>query len=550
MEYIQAKFSIGDLLSKLLSSITKIPSFMDGFDVTKTDANMNGSAITCSRVLQSQKYGSLTVTVGVDKFTDADVIKDCIATLEKCSKAKSFDLAQSTVNNQSQTDNSSDTSSNDANSDDDYDAADDPMSQDTSTWGSTRIQGRLQKVTASKNNILPGLSDLCGLSYVNNLDDLNSKSATAESLLAPKLTDKTDKINSLWQAVANSLKYNIRCEAQGYTGGSASGKTINQIIPMVSQYLQKCGAVPQSEVAGFNINPVYFVLPLLIAIQDYMAKYLDSVNAIVNDKSIQNQQQQNSQNQQQGQQQNQQNQQQGQTQNTQQNQQTPTAQNQNTSSTQSNAGASKLVDIKLQKITGSTDIDLMAIKANFNPGEALTAVDDVLSSPDFIELITETPQSYEVLVDDAGYDVNPCTDLIVEPNENLTQLFIQAIQFSRNLHMIHWLAIGNDMEKLHIKAEELYIELDEEIDLLAELIVEKTGTVIDINMIETWDTVGTQDRTFQQGIECIKQYAQSFIDYIDITYPNQPSDVQSILDDWLRYWNKQINYFINREQEI
>jgi DNA-binding ferritin-like protein len=116
--------------------------------------------------------------------------------------------------------------------------------------------------------------------------------------------------------------------------------------------------------------------------------------------------------------------------------------------------------------------------------------------------------------------------------------------------MIHWLAIGNDMEKLHIKAEELYGELDQEIDLLAELIVEKTGTIIDINTIETCDTVGTQNRTFQQGIQCIKQYAQSFIDYIDITYPNQPSDVQSILDDWLRYWNKQINYFITREQEI
>lgn len=489
MEYIQAKFSIGDLLSKLLSSITKIPSFMDGFDVTKTDANMDGSVITCSRVLQSQKYGSLTVTVGVDKFTDNEIIEGCTKALDQLSSAQSADY---------ELDNNS--------------------------------------------NYYLGL--LCG---TGDRTDNNGSLLTSGELLDPKLTDKTTTLSTIWQKIANNLKYNLRCEAQGYSGGSVSDKSINEILPMVSQYLQRCGAVPQSETAGFNINPVYLVLPILIAIQDYLSKYLDSVNKILSGEVQAEQPESTNQNDQQDQNQTGQS---NNSSNTEADQNTNPLDSGTTENTASNTNSSKLVDIKLQKITGSTDIDLMAIKANFNPGEALTAVDDVLSSPDFIELITETPQSYEVLVDDVGYDINPCTDLIVEPNENLTQLFIQAIQFSRNLHMIHWLAIGNDMEKLHIKAEELYDELDEEIDLLAELIVEKTGTIIDINKIETWDTVGTQDRTFQQGIECIKQYAQSFIDYIDITYPNQPSDVQSILDEWLRYWNKQINYFINREQEI
>ena len=31
------------------------------------------------------------------------------------------------------------------------------------------------------------------------------------------------------------------------------------------------------------------------------------------------------------------------------------------------------------------------------------------------------------------------------------------------------------------------------------------------------------------------QYIYDKLDYIDISYPNQPSDVQSILDAWLRY---------------
>ena len=479
MEYIQAKFSIGDLISKLLSSVSKIPSFMEGYDVSKTDANMDGNVIQCQRVLSSQKYPPLTITIGVDNFTDEQHVHDITAALEKASSEKTFDI-------------------NDGNS-------------DGALW------------------------DLCGWDYMDHLDDLSSSSAADGSLLNPKLTDKTTELPENWQRVANNLKYNIRCEAQGYSGGSVAGKTINEIIPKISTYLQLCGAVPQSEVAEFDINPVFLVLPLLIAIQDYLSKYLDSVNARVNDKAVQqdNSQQSDDQGDDQG---SDQDADQGDDQGDDQTAPPP-------------ATAANTINIKLQNITATSDINLLGIQTDYTPGEALDVVDDILSNPDFTDLITETPQTYEVWIDDEGYDINPCDELIVHPEESLKQLFIQAIQFSRNLHMIHWLAIGNDMEKLHIKAEELYNELDEEIDLLAELIVEKTGTIIDINKIETWNTVGTQDRTFQQGIECIKQYAQSFIDYIDITYPNQPSDVQSILDDWLRYWNKQINYFIIREQE-
>lgn len=390
-------------------------------------------------------------------------------------------------------------------------------------------------------------------------DSFKSNNANSEGILYPldpKATTIPNSADSFWGIIADEMTYALRCEAEGYSGGEVKNVNYAKVVDLVNNYLGLCGAVDVNDIRNattsdkLEINPTSLVMPILLMIQEHLKELLDStISSVYNQDSQQNNQENQSQ-----ENNNSENANQNADQNADQNAENTFTDNvePSESSTESgiNMGSSKKLNIKLQKITGSTDIDLMAIKANFNPGEALTAVDDVLSSPDFIELITETPQSYEVLVDDEGYDVNPCTDLIVEPNENLTQLFIQAIQFSRNLHMIHWLAIGNDMEKLHIKAEELYNELDEEIDLLAELIVEKTGTIMDINKIETWDTVGTQDRTFQQGIECIKQYAQSFIDYIDITYPNQPSDVQSILDDWLRYWNKQLNYFIVREQEI
>ncbi len=470
-------------LSKLLGMLSKlvsgVPSFMSDFDVQASDAQIDGDIFMSQRQLVSQtikdttgKPLTLNISIAATNVKQIGVIADII---------RACDLAVTTGS---------------------FTPVDDKMNA--------------------------AMYELVG----DQLEDqVSSSNAKEGSLLNPELNDTVTDLSAsnlnTWKQIALGLSYDIKCECPGYPGGTIGGKSLNEILGLLSIFPIKCGAVSQedSNEISFDANPTYLVLPILIIIQQYLKEYLDSAIANVYGKPEE--------------------------------EITPEEELENQMFTNDEGeetlgafgGTNTKISIKLQKITATSDINLLGIQTDYNPGEALDVVDDILANPDFTDLLTETPQTYEVCVEDDGYDINPCDELIIHPEENLKQLFIQAIQFSRNLHMIHWLAIGNDMEKLHIKAEELYAELDEEIDLLAELIVEKTGTIIDINKIETWDTVGTQDRTFQQGIECIKQYAQSFIDYIDITYPNQPSDVQSILDDWLRYWNKQINYFITREQE-
>ena len=477
---------LSDLLKTVLGTINRVPSFMSDFDIVNQEATIDNGIYISNRVVKG-------------KIGDKDA---------------SFNVAIAATN------------------------------VDSVPTISTAIKGidRAGQLNAYNYNY-EGIGDALEL-LVGNIptDQIWSSNAQDGTLLNPKLDENTTELPNWWKDIALDLKYDLKCYASNAPQGKVTGVTLKELQNWISVYPSKCGFTDKSD---FEINPVFLVLPILILIQNSLKEQLDSMSKVIYGKENPNSNSEDS---------NAMEDAVSDAVNNQQNQEQTSTGTPSTMTTTENGGKpvehSKKINIKLQKIAGSTDIDLMAITANFNPGEALNAVDDVLASPDFIDLITETPQSYEVCIDDEGYDVNPCTDLIVDPNANLTQLFIQANQFSRNLHMIHWLSIGNDMEKLHIKAEELYGELDQEIDLLAELIVEKTGTIIDINTIETWNTVGTQDRTFQQGIECIKQYAQSFIDYIDITYPNQPSDVQSVLDDWLRYWNKQLNYFIKREQEI
>lgn len=208
---------------------------------------------------------------------------------------------------------------------------------------------------------------------------------------------------------------------------------------------------------------------------------------------------------------------------------------------------SKHINIKLQKIQGSEDIDILALKSNYLPGETLDDVDDIINQEEFFTQLTEEPQCFDIAIDDSGFDIEPCEEFESCPCEGLAEVFKYAINFYRNLYIIHWMAKGNDMMKTHLLSEQMYEELIKEIDTLGELLVEKCGTVpslaFECNYLDE-----TKSYEFQESLSIISTFIQTYIDYIDLTYCNQDSDVQSTLDEWLRYWKKQLNYFVKGQE--
>ena len=211
--------------------------------------------------------------------------------------------------------------------------------------------------------------------------------------------------------------------------------------------------------------------------------------------------------------------------------------------------ANKHINITLKKITGTTDIELTGIKANYNPSEALDDIDDIIYQDEFLANLPEELTSYSIDVDDDGYDIEQCdTCFEIDPCESLGQVFKSGITMYRNLYILHWLSHGNDMMKLHLLCEELYEELIKEIDTLGELMVEKCDTI----PVPDWccsylET--TRKYEFQEGINIIADHIRDYLNTLDYAYPNQTSDVQSTFDEWLRYWNKQMNYFIKNQGE-
>lgn len=358
-----------------------------------------------------------------------------------------------------------------------------------------------------------------------------------------------------WKNIAEQfLKYSMECQAAGKDYGAIENITYENCSRLISEYLVKTGTIAnESEV---NVDTYKLVLPILMCIKNALCKYYEAAytkygmedvaknsetlveedeynkaqedankepeNVLIFDKDGNS---------------------------TGEYVDKSTPEGQARLETLLSQGyqimESKRISTKLRKIQGS--IDVLALESNYNPTETLSDLDDIVFQDEFLNTLTEDPQSFNIEVDDDGYDIEQCDNCEVDFCESLAEVFRQGIRFYRNLYILHWMAKGNDMMKLHIMSEEMYGEIIQEIDTLGELLVEKCGQVVPLDFECNYLEIRPYE--FQESLDILKANIQMYIDTIDYAYPNQTSDVQSTLDEWLRYWNKQMNYFVKGQEQ-
>jgi len=345
-----------------------------------------------------------------------------------------------------------------------------------------------------------------------------------------------------WMGIAfNVLKYTLDCEADGFDHGKVADVSLQEAANWIFKYVdiirgksnnskqlsheEKGKISKNADLVGFSL-----VKPILIQIQSELRKlYQQRLNEELSlDKNIP----QNEEN-------------------------VEDTSGENTEDTSGdvfenkeqesggNVTTSKQIKIKLKKIEGS--IDLIGLESNYEPAATLADIDDIVNQDEFIDALSDEVETYTIDVDEDGYDIEQCETCEIDPCQSLNSVMNTAIIMYRNLYILHWMAKGNDMMKLHLLTEELYSKLIQEIDTLGELLVEKCGTVQNLDF--EWTPIAVRNYEFQESLFILKDFIQNYIDTIDYAYPNQASDVQSTLDEWLRYWNKQMNYFIKNQEE-
>lgn len=364
----------------------------------------------------------------------------------------------------------------------------------------------------------------------------------------------TDPSFSEWKTKAfETMRYSLICEAENYDTGSVSDAKLTDCIVWINKYIkmisekasESTGSTSRedklADAKSINTAALILVTPILDVIQSELVKlYQDKLNSSASelDKLIPGNEPKEGEN---------------------------TSEFNNDALIESEAAnevaqqnqqsqqgddttAMQHIEITLKKVQASDDIAILRLQSDYAPGATLSDIDEVISQEEFLDELTEEPQAFDISVDEDGFDVEKCDECPeCNPCESLCEVFKAGIRAYRNLYILHWMSSGNDMMKLHNLSEEMYDELQSEIDTVGELLVEKQGTVPQLDF--PCDYIAIQKYDFQTGLDQIKSLIQMYIDCIDYAYCNQDSDVQSTLDEWLRYWNKQLNYFV-KGQEI
>lgn len=126
------------------------------------------------------------------------------------------------------------------------------------------------------------------------------------------------------------------------------------------------------------------------------------------------------------------------------------------------------------------------------------------------------------------------------------KLYYQSVVFANDMKHIHTHAIGNKFDRLHAIANEYYEKASSDSDLFVELALEmneKVSNPSDAASIINYDSACFDSYDWDDGIEQIKVRMEAYIASLEeLRKSGVPTDVQSLLDDIIRYWKKENRY--------
>lgn len=193
----------------------------------------------------------------------------------------------------------------------------------------------------------------------------------------------------------------------------------------------------------------------------------------------------------------------------------------------------------------------ISISENFELAANMTPI-NVMGIGDFSVYDTESETVPSVL---------GCDPLNVEQNcdcpeccnmyENLESLGFVFLLASNDIHTIHINAKGKDFTRLHLEANEVYDKLNEFGDTCLEMSVEDGHFIHSINgakELVSWDCpdIGQRGYNLVDGVNEMIRILDGVATSISELYDDVSSDIQSTLDEWLRYIDSKKNYFLGR----
>lgn len=152
----------------------------------------------------------------------------------------------------------------------------------------------------------------------------------------------------------------------------------------------------------------------------------------------------------------------------------------------------------------------------------------------------------------AGIFNNAVPDLVQVETiyDKLEPLGLTCLLAANDIHTIHINAKGVNFKELHLEAKELYELLEDIGDTCLEMACEDGRFVHDINdakAVVDWEmNLSNQSFTLEDGVRVITEILNLVVQRIACMYDEAPSDIQSVLDEWVRTLDSKMKYFLGR----
>lgn len=121
-----------------------------------------------------------------------------------------------------------------------------------------------------------------------------------------------------------------------------------------------------------------------------------------------------------------------------------------------------------------------------------------------------------------------------------------AVNLANDMKHIHLHAKGPLFDTIHNICNEYYEKANDEADTLAELAIEKDETILNISFasIETnYKPTNYGSYNFRNAMDYASKSINSYIANLEkLRKKTDDTSVQSLLDDIIRYWKKEVDY--------
>ena len=127
-------------------------------------------------------------------------------------------------------------------------------------------------------------------------------------------------------------------------------------------------------------------------------------------------------------------------------------------------------------------------------------------------------------------------------------VYNDAVIFANNLKLIHWYAKGDKFQEIHDIFEGYYNKAQELVDLLAELALEFGEYIYNstyCGKIGKLAILNDREYDFRNAFQLGREQIEYIVEKLQVMQGKiADADVNSIIDEHIRYWKKEANYKI------